>query len=177
LRGNKRPFSALIACFAILGMIAGGAVAFPARFHAIVSKAQEVLDRGGGADARDAAAYRSNSGSGTNGRAVDTPDCQTSISGILDDPPGTQDVHGLQHAIAVVEADCRKNADARGLLNALTHMLANARKHADHPSRAGGNGKGPGNGNGHGNGHGNGVGHDPPGGGHGHGHAYGHGTH
>jgi len=173
LRGNKRPFGALIACFAILGMIAGGAVAFPARFHAIVSKAQEVLHRGGTADARDAAAHRNDASSGAKGS---TPDgCQTSISGILQDPPGTQDVRSLQHAIAVVEADCQKNPNARGLLNALMHMLANAQKHPDHPSHAGGNGKGRGNANGNGNG--NGVGHDPPRGGHGHGHAYGHGDH
>jgi hypothetical protein len=171
MRGKKRPFSALIACFAILGMIAGGAVAFPARFHAIVSKAQLVLRRGGTADARDPAAHRDDASTGGNGPAGSPPDrCEASISGILQDPPGTQDVRGLQHAIAVVEADCQKNPNARGLLTALTHMLANARN-ADHPSHAGGNGKGGGNGNG------NGVGHDPPGGGHGHGHAYGHGVH
>ncbi len=162
---GKHPFANLAMVLTIVGAIGGAAVAFPARFHEVVFRAEQAVglhrDVNPGADTTDGASHPGHTpgagGAGGN-HAHAAADCQAVVASVMADPPSDGDVHGLRHAIAVVEANCEKSPKAGGLLNALQHLLANAAKHEGHTSHAGGNGNGHagGNGNGHAGGNGNG---------------------
>src|SRR2546425_7125180 len=173
MNGGKHPFATLLMCASIVGIIAGAAAAFPSGFYSVVHGAAHAvgLDHSAGSvDAQNPHAHSGKAGTGagqTTGHT--TADCQAIVTAVLASPPTQGDVHGIEHAIAVVEANCEKNPQAQGLLNALQHLEANATKHAGPTSHAGGNGKGHGGGNGDSHAGGNGKGHA---GGNGKGHAH-----
>jgi hypothetical protein len=164
---RRNRFSALIASVLAVALFAGAAAANPAAFDRAMTRATSILfgpqedgqrGRGGGEGGRRASPTH------------DADECSAIVEAFLLASPPSGDVHGLAHAIEVVEANCEKNPQANGLLNALQRLIVNAEKHAEHESNAGGRGQGNGHGNGpsneHGNGQGNGHG---PGNGHSHG--------
>jgi hypothetical protein len=173
---RRNRFSALIAGVLAVALFAGAATANPAAFDRAMIRAASILfgpqengerGRGGGEGGRRASPTH------------DADECSAIVEAFQQASPPSGDVHGLAHAIEVVEANCEKNPQANGLLTALQRLIVNAEKHAEHESNAGGrgHGNGPGNGNGQGNGNGPGNGNgNGPGNGHGPGNGQGHGS-
>jgi len=71
--------------------------------------------------------------------------CEEAMASARVSMPAAGDTAGIQHAIAVVSANCAKAPQAQGLLNALDHLLGNPGGNGNPDPGSGGNGS-PGSG-------------------------------
>lgn len=129
-RGGRS--SALVAGTLALALLGGAAFANPAAFGRAVDRATSALF-----GAPEGAGGRGGHGGGGGGdrsdeRSHDPDDCTALVDAYDLAAPPSGDVRGIEHAIEVVEANCRKNPKAKGLLTALDRLLRNAERHADH---------------------------------------------
>lgn len=147
-RGGRS--SALVAGTLALALFGGAAFANPAAFERAVGRATSVLfgppERAEGPGGHGGAG----GGGGSGERSHDPDECTALVDAYGLAAPPSGDVRGIEHAIEVVEANCRKNPQAKGLLTALDRLLRNAERHAAH-------GRGPEE---RGRGHGRALGHD-----------------